>query len=158
MSFWIYSLAMDDKSPLRGSPPRSDLGARLVAPDEGEVLRRPGVGGSATIKLDGDATGGHVAVWIGQRDAGDTGGPPAHKHDFDEIFFVLEGEYVFSTEGQELTAPVGTLVYVPGGSVHAFRSSGRVQGRMLCIGVPAGAEKVFRAAAEENRSEVARFE
>jgi quercetin dioxygenase-like cupin family protein len=47
-------------------------------------------------------------------------GPPLHRHRESEIFYVLEGRYLFEVDGRRLTAEPGDVVTVPGGSAHAF--------------------------------------
>jgi quercetin dioxygenase-like cupin family protein len=51
-------------------------------------------------------------------------GPPLHSHQWDEAFYVLEGQLVFSTGEQDLRAPVGTFVHFPADSPHRFASRG----------------------------------
>jgi mannose-6-phosphate isomerase-like protein (cupin superfamily) len=43
-------------------------------------------------------------------------------------------------------ANAGTTVYLPRGIFHAFRSTGRVEGRIFGVGVPGGIEDVFEEA------------
>ncbi len=53
---------------------------------------------------------------------GDEGmGPPPHSHDWDESFYIVRGEVVFTSEGETTLCPAGTLVHFPAGTVHAFR-------------------------------------
>ncbi len=53
---------------------------------------------------------------------GDEGmGPPPHSHDWDESFYIVRGEVVFTCEGETTLCPAGTLVHFPAGTVHAFR-------------------------------------
>ena len=53
---------------------------------------------------------------------GDEGmGPPPHSHDWDESFYIVRGEVVFTGEGETTLCPAGTLVHFPAGTVHAFR-------------------------------------
>ncbi|WP_233236375.1 cupin domain-containing protein [Bordetella sp. LUAb4] len=47
-------------------------------------------------------------------------GPPLHRHRETEIFYVLEGRYLFEVDGSRFTANVGDVVTVPGGEAHAF--------------------------------------
>ncbi len=53
---------------------------------------------------------------------GDEGmGPPPPSHDWDESFYIVRGEVVFTCEGETTLCPAGTLVHFPAGTVHAFR-------------------------------------
>src|ERR1700754_1670432 len=47
-------------------------------------------------------------------------GPPLHRHRESEIFYVLEGRYLFEVDGRRFTTAAGDVVTVPGGSAHAF--------------------------------------
>ncbi|MDH5669391.1 MAG: cupin domain-containing protein [Nitrospira sp.] len=63
--------------------------------------------------------------------SGDEGaGPPPHSHPWDESFYVTKGQVQFICGGQTSTCLPGTLVHVPGGTVHAF-SFGPGGGEML---------------------------
>lgn len=59
-------------------------------------------------------------------------GPPPHHHAWDESFFILEGTVELSWDDQIRLCEPGTLVHVPGGTVHSFRY-GPGGGRMLEI-------------------------
>ena len=50
----------------------------------------------------------------------DFGGPPLHHHDFDEAFYVLEGELTFQLGDELRTAGPGELVFAPRGSHHTL--------------------------------------
>jgi quercetin dioxygenase-like cupin family protein len=47
-------------------------------------------------------------------------GPPLHRHRETEVFYVLEGRYLFEVDGKRFTAGTGDVVTAPGGSAHAF--------------------------------------
>jgi quercetin dioxygenase-like cupin family protein len=47
-------------------------------------------------------------------------GPPRHKHREAEIFRVLEGRYLYETDGWRFYAEVGDVVSIPGGAEHEF--------------------------------------
>ena len=131
---------------------------KVVAPGEGEFISRPETGGAATLKLTGADTDGGLTVWTSRREVGDVRGPATHVHDFDEVFFVLAGEYAFTVEGSEAIAGKGGLVFVPGGVEHSFQSSGKLPGELLSMGMPAGIEEFFRAqAAGRSTDNVVRF-
>jgi len=59
-------------------------------------------------------------------------GPPPHRHDWDESFYVIKGQVEFNCGGEVTTCPAGTLVHVPAGNVHAF-SFGPGGGELLEI-------------------------
>lgn len=67
------------------------------------------------------ATGGYE-VFLQEGDEGT--GPPPHEHAWDESFYVIEGEIEFGIGDDQMTARPGTLVHMPAGTVHWFRSSG----------------------------------
>jgi quercetin dioxygenase-like cupin family protein len=48
-------------------------------------------------------------------------GPGPHFHPWDETFVVLSGEVHCGVDGKESLATPGTVMHVPGGSVHWFR-------------------------------------
>lgn len=81
---------------------------------------------------------------------GDEGmGPPPHCHDWDESFFVLEGQVLLSFGEETVLCDPGTLVHVPGGTVHAFQY-GPGGGRMLEITGKGGtATQAFAAVSRE---------
>lgn len=47
-------------------------------------------------------------------------GPPLHRHPETEIFYVLEGRYLFEVGGNRFIAEVGDVITAPGGIAHAF--------------------------------------
>lgn len=128
----------------------------VVPPGGGKAVPRPDTGGTVTLKLTRESTGGAITVWESNRAAGDTGGPGLHSHPgFDEVFYVLAGEYLFTIDGTEFPAPAGTLAFIPRGAFHTFASTGRVDGRLLAFAVPGGVEDFFEemAAADASRSQ-----
>lgn len=81
---------------------------------------------------------------------GDEGiGPPPHRHDWDESFFVTKGEILLSCGGNTSSCTVGTLVHVPAGTLHAF-SFGPDGGELLEItGRGSNAIRMFTAISQE---------
>ena len=43
-----------------------------------------------------------------------------HRHRETEVFYALEGRYLFEVDGRRFTAETGDIVAAPGGSAHAF--------------------------------------
>jgi len=70
-------------------------------------------------------------------------GPPLHRHDFDEGFYVLEGELTFQL-GEELrTAGPGEFVFAPRGSVHTLANRSEEPVRYLLVCTPGGFERTL---------------
>jgi uncharacterized cupin superfamily protein len=73
------------------------------------------------------------------------GGPPPHRHDFEETFSLLEAEIAFTFRGETVVARAGETVHVPANAPHAFRNASDRPARMLCVCAPAGQEQFFLA-------------
>jgi len=111
---------------------------------EGRVIPRPTTNGSVRIKVAGEAG----TIFETERATGDTGGPPLHSHPgFDETFYVAAGEWEFVVAGRTILAEPGTVVHLARGIFHSFRSTGRMDGRLLGVAVPRGIEDFFEEAA-----------
>ena len=80
-----------------------------------------------------------------------TAGPPLHRHDFDETFYVLEGELTFHLDGELVTVGAGGLAFAPGGAPHTFANRGATDAHYLIVCTPGGFEREFarRAARKE---------
>ena len=104
------------------------------------------VGTHVTVLAHNAATHSY-GITLQQGDEGT--GPPPHRHDWDEAFYVLKGEIRFMCDGNEYACRAGTLVHVPRGTVHAFsyRNGG---GQLLEItGAGARAAQMFTAVDKE---------
>ena len=71
-------------------------------------------------------------------------GPPPHSHEWDEAFYVLRGELTLVLDGEVHTAGAGSVVYLPGGTVHEFRM-GPGGAELLSLTSRAGASEMFTA-------------
>ncbi len=71
-------------------------------------------------------------------------GPPPHvQHREDESFYVLEGEFEFSSGEETLRVDAGSLLYFPKGTLHAHKNIGEGVGRMLVTQTPGGLYECF---------------
>jgi len=70
-------------------------------------------------------------------------GPFLHKHDFDEAFYVLEGELVFQVEDAVITKRAGELAFAPRGVAHTLANHSDGRARYLLVCTPAGFERYF---------------
>lgn len=111
----------------------------VVSAEQGPAPLRM-VGEQITVLASGEQTGSYEIF----RQTGPAGsGPPPHSHPWDEAFYVIDGQVLFGIDDhQDLVAEVGTLVHVPGSSIHWFRF-GPEGGEMLSITSGAGASAFF---------------
>lgn len=115
-------------------------GAFVMKRGDGRPVRVPG--GEVTIKISSRDTGGEFAVFEGQTRPLE--GPPLHLHrNQDEWWYVLEGEYKFEVNGQELFAGAGAAVFAPRGAPHTFQNIGSTPGRIMTTVVPGGLDIFF---------------
>jgi quercetin dioxygenase-like cupin family protein len=111
---------------------------RIVSAGGGRQFRTP-FGTVGTVKIDVDE--GDFAMFESGPPPGH--GQPPHVHDkYDEAFYLLAGDVVFSLGGSEITATVGDSVFAPRGTVHGFRNRGLEPARMLVIATPRAVELV----------------
>jgi mannose-6-phosphate isomerase-like protein (cupin superfamily) len=99
------------------------------------------VGDTYTITVNGEATNGRFCVIDMHIPPG--GGPPPHRHDFEETFVLLEGEIEATFRGKKLTIRAGETLHIPANAPHQFHNTSTQPVRMLCICAPAGQEKFF---------------
>ena len=74
------------------------------------------------------------------------GGPGPHSHtDFDESFYVVDGEVEVKSEAGTYEAKKGAFVTIPrGGIIHEFKNKTDKPAHLLCILVGAGLENFFK--------------
>lgn len=93
------------------------------------------------IRASAQSTGGAFAM-IEEINAIDA---PPHVHTReDELFYVLEGDHVFTVGDTDYEAGPGDFVFVPRGIRHAQRRVIPNTGRTLTMFTPAGMEGFFR--------------
>jgi mannose-6-phosphate isomerase-like protein (cupin superfamily) len=86
-----------------------------------------------------------MTVYESTRARGDQRGPGPHAHpSFDEVFYVLEGEYEFVVEDRVLRAREGSTVFIPRGAFHDFHNAGVGSSRLLTFCSPGGIEDFFQ--------------
>src|SRR5580692_426281 len=90
-------------------PPDDPNNKLTVANPEDPKMRHISVaGGTYTILVSGEQTGGRYCLIDMLVPAG--GGPPPHRHDFEEMFTILEGELEFTFRGKLHTVRAGSTV------------------------------------------------
>lgn len=113
------------------------------------TLRQPNEGRTVAVVGDvyrflatGDDTNGAYAMFEAIVPPG--GGPPPHVHRREEeSFYVLEGEILFTINGEPTLLGAGMFANMPVGVPHAFRNESGRPAKMLVSLAPAGLEKMF---------------
>src|ERR1700691_5667159 len=123
-----------DSMPSQPAPvPPDDLSRELTVarPDDDQSLPHIGlVGDTYTILVRGEDAAGKYTLIDMHVPPG--GGPPPHRHDFEEMFTVLDGEVQVTFRGQTLVARAGEST-----------NAADTPSRLLCLCAPAGQEEFF---------------
>ncbi len=100
------------------------------------------------VKVSGKDTDGDIAVFE-QTSVSQGRGTPLHLHfEQDEIFYVLEGEYLFQSGDQKHLLKAGDTIFLPRMVPHAWTQASE-SGKMAVILQPAGKlEEFFLTLAE----------
>ncbi|MFL5951759.1 MAG: cupin domain-containing protein [Gaiellaceae bacterium] len=113
-------------------------------PGEGRTLL-VGAGDYVTFKVASEETQGAYFCFEVSTTPGF--GPPLHTHAYRELFYVLEGTYEFTLEGDDgletIHAGPGTSVSVPPNVAHTFKNATDAQARLLFVHQPAALQEFF---------------
>src|ERR1700720_311309 len=116
----------------------------LARPNEDPNLPHIGLAGDTyMILLTGKETAGRYCLIDMLVPPG--GGPPPHRHDFEEMFTILEGEIEVTFRDAKSVVRAGETVNIPANAPHAFRNRSERPARLLCLCSPAGQEEFFMA-------------
>jgi len=124
--------------------PPDDLSRKLTVarPDEDQGLPHIGlVGDTYTILVSGQDTAGKYTLI--DMHVPPNGGPPPHRHDFEELFTVLDGEVLATFRGETITVRAGETINVPANAPHSFTNASDTPSRLLCLCAPAGQDEFF---------------
>jgi quercetin dioxygenase-like cupin family protein len=136
--------AKSPSQPEAGIPPDDPRRELTVANPDSPKLRHVSIAGDTyTILVSGAETAGRYCLIDMHVPPG--GGPPSHRHDFEEMFTLLEGELEFTFRGKTSTIRAGSTVNIPANAPHAFKNASGAAVRMLCMATPAGLEEFFLA-------------
>ena len=78
-------------------------------------------------------------------------GPPPHRHDWDEAYYILEGEVDFEVDGVPVRSAKGDFNYLPRNTVHGFKGASATAARVLIFAAPAHGSEFFRELNEQVR-------
>ncbi len=107
----------DDKQAILVLP---DAGARFAGPKGREK-------DVAEMFITGAQSGGTLGLY--RQIIAPKSGPPAHIHRTeDEFFYVVSGSFNFKLGDRIASAPAGSIVFIPRGTVHTFENTGTEPG------------------------------
>ena len=120
---------------------RSPLRAIIAKPEQALPIKPFGL--YMKVLLTTEATGGAISVLMAWHKPGEA--PPDHVHfNQEEMFFILEGTYELTVDGQTTTAGPGTIVFIPRNVVHRFKNVGDTTACMLDWTLPGGQDHYFK--------------
>jgi quercetin dioxygenase-like cupin family protein len=114
----------------------------LVQSDDPNLPHIGLVGDTYTILVAGKDTAGRYCLIDMHIPPG--GGPPPHRHDFEEMFSVLEGEIEATFRGKKTIIRAGETINIPANAPHQFQNKSGQPARLLCLCSPAGQEEFFK--------------
>ena len=91
---------------------------------------------------DGPDTGGAWSLM--EEEIPEGHGPPPHRHDWDEAYYVLSGTLDFVIDGKQMRFDAGDFTYLPRKKVHAFKGASVTPARVLIFAAPAHASDFFK--------------
>ena len=99
------------------------------------------------VPLTTEDTAGAMSIIVACHNPGE--GPPDHVHfNQEEIFFIVDGLYELTIDGQTSIGGPGTLVFIPRNTVHSFKNVGATPACMLDWTLPGGQDRYFKKISE----------
>ena len=98
-----------------------------------------------TLKATGASTGGALSLVEAMATPGSA--PPwhVHRHD-DEMFYILDGSFLFKCGEEFYNGGPGTFAFLPRGIPHSFKVVSETVAKFLVLGTPAAIDQYFIAA------------
>jgi quercetin dioxygenase-like cupin family protein len=130
--------------PIEPVPPdNTQRQSKVARPDTDEALPHIGlVGDTYTVLLSGEDTDGRYCLIDMHIPPG--GGPPLHRHDFEETFIIKSGEIEVTFRGKKSIVKAGETLHIPANAPHSFTNASDQPTRLLCLCSPAGQEDFFK--------------
>lgn len=123
-------------------------------PDAKSGLPHVSVAGDTyTILVSGNDTAGRYCLIDMHVPPG--GGPPPHRHDFEEMFTILAGKIELTFRGVRSVAQAGETVNIPANAPHSFKNLSKEPARLLCMASPAGLDEFFKLVGDKVKSRTA---
>ena len=128
-----------DQGPIPPDDPSRQM--TVADADDRQARHLSVVGDTYTILVSGKDTQGRYCLI--DMLVLDGGGPPPHRHDFEEMFSLLKGELEFTFRGRTQTVKAPTTVNIPANAPHQFKNKSGEPAHMLCMCTPAGQDEFF---------------
>lgn len=123
------------------------MAATIVKAGERKPLHVLGM--PLTMLCEASETGGAWSLFEEEVPLGK--GPPPHRHDWDEAYYILEGEVEFTIDGRSVRSGQGDFNYLPRGTVHGFKGALDSPARVLIFAAPAHGSEFFHELHEQVR-------
>jgi mannose-6-phosphate isomerase-like protein (cupin superfamily) len=94
------------------------------------LVRLQHTGGNAR-RFEGDGHGAGISFFVVDSPPG--AGPALHRHPYEEVFVLHEGQARFFVDDHELDAEAGDVVIVPPRAAHRFVNGGAGRLRLVAI-------------------------
>lgn len=120
---------------------------RIVRPGEVPTLNVLGAG--VRFLCEAETTDGAFSVMDNDLPFG--AGPPPHRHDWDEAYYLISGAVDFVLDGKAVRVEAGSFLYAPAGTLHGFSGASQEPAHILVIDAPAHAAAFFREVDREVR-------
>jgi mannose-6-phosphate isomerase-like protein (cupin superfamily) len=117
-----------------------NLTLTVIDPDDPEARHISVIGDTYTILISGAQTDGRY--WLIDMLVPDGSGPPPHRHDFEEMFSLLESELEFTVRGKTQTVKTPMSVNIPANAPQCSRTH-PVRPSICCAGAHLPARRNF---------------
>jgi quercetin dioxygenase-like cupin family protein len=123
------------------------MAATIVRAGEREPLNVLGM--PLRFLCDARETGAHWSLFDEEIPLGM--GPPPHRHNWDEAYYVLEGDIDFDIEGERVRISDGDFARLPANTIHGFKGASPAGARVLIFAQPGHSSQFFEQLNDEVR-------
>ena len=101
------------------------------------------IGNTIKVLVGGEQTGNAYSIF--ELSVPPNVGPGLHIDTaWDEWWFIIEGTFAFTLNGEKKELGAGSFAYGPKGIPHSFKNAGDTAGKLVMVTQPSGLEKFFR--------------
>jgi mannose-6-phosphate isomerase-like protein (cupin superfamily) len=144
----LLEIALAEAQPAEALPKEAPMAGRTVRRNDGETLNVLGM--PLRFLCDAHETAGAWSLM--EEDIPIGHGPPPHRHDWDEAYYVISGALDFEMDGKPVRIEAGDFAYLPGNTVHAFKGGSDEPARVLIFAAPAHSSAFFKDVNREIRT------